>query len=147
MGTTFNETLKHIEFLAKLFGRNNGRYVIVVLLLELGIPTNYDGFDYLIQAITIYHTDPSQMIMKGLYPAVANVSKKKVDGPQVESSIRAAIKIAWKNHDELAWKRYFAEFAGKPSNTVFISKIARILELWEGCCEEYERKNKEEAMV
>ena len=123
------------------------RYVVVILLLELGIPTNYDGFDYLIQAITIYHTDPSQMIMKGLYPAVAKNSQKKVDGLQVESSIRAAIKIAWKYHDDIAWKRYFSEMSRKPSNTEFVSKIARVLELWEGCCEKYERKMEEEAII
>lgn len=144
---TIDETLKHIDFLAKLFGRNNVRYVIVVLLLELGIPTNYDGFDYLIQAITIYHTDPSQMIMKGLYPAVAKTSQKNVDGQHVESSIRTAIKIAWKYHDDIAWKRYFSETSRKPSNTEFVSKIARVLELWEGCCEEYELKNEEEAIM
>ena len=139
--------MKHMEFLASLYGKDKVRYVVVIILLELGIPTNYDGFDYLIQAIIIYHTDPSQMIVKGLYPAVAKASKKAVDGPHVESAIRAAIKAAWKHHDDIAWRWYFSGTSRRPSNTEFVSKIARVLELWEGCCEEYERKKEEEAIV
>lgn len=136
-----DETLHHIRFLARLFGRDNVRYVIVVLLLELGVPTNYDGFEYIIKAVTVYFRDPSVMIVKGLYPVIAESNEKLVDGPQVESAIRTAIKAAWKDRSNTAWDRYFHESMKKPSNTEFISRVARILELWEGCCKEEEIGN------
>ena len=139
MRITVDKALDHIEFLATLFGRDDVRYVIVVLLLELDVPTNYDGFDYLVRGITIYLRDPSQMIVKGLYPAIAATYGKDIAVPQIESAIRSAIKAAWKRHDAAAWERYFPGMAARPSNAEFISRIARILELWEGCCKKYER--------
>ena len=136
MRITFDNALNHIQFLATIFGRDRVRHVIVVLLLELNVPTDFDGFDYLVRGITIYNRDPSQMFGKGLYPAIAETYAKKVEVPQVESAIRCAIKSAWKNCDVVAWNRYFPDRTGKPSNAEFISRIAWILELWEGCCKE-----------
>lgn len=147
MGTTIEETLNHLQSLARLLGRDNVRYVIVVLLLELGIPTNYDGFEYLKEAVMIYFEDPSVMFVKGLYPAIAETDSRPVDGPQVESAIRSAIKVAWKNREEDIWDRYFHGKKARPSNAEFISRIARMVELWEGCCKEEERgENKGEVL-
>lgn len=146
MRITFDDALNHLYFLAKLFGRNNARYVIVILLLELNVPTNYDGFDYLVKGIMIYFRNQSHMMSKGLYPAIAEECAIDVEPIQIESAIRSAIKAAWKSRDETAWLWYFAGSAEKPSNAEFISRIARILELWEGCCKEYERC-KEEGML
>lgn len=139
MGITFDNALDHIDFLAKFFGRDNIRHVLVVLLLELDVPTNYDGFDYLVRGIMIYAKDPSQMMVKGLYPAIAATYDKEIAVPQIESAIRSAIKTAWKRFDALAWNRYFQGFTERPSNAEFISRIARILEVWEGCCTKYEQ--------
>lgn len=146
-----DETLVHIKFLARTFGRDGIRYVIVVFLLELGVPTNYDGFDFLVNAIAIYYEDPDQMITEGLYPAVASLyNRKKIWGTQVESSIRNAIRAAWRRRDAGVWIRYFSPDASgdvaKPSNTEFISTLARMLQVWEGCCIQYE-KQKHEGMV
>lgn len=64
MRITFDNALNHIQFLATIFGRDRVRHVIVVLLLELNVPTDFDGFDYLVRGITIYNRDPSQMFGK-----------------------------------------------------------------------------------
>lgn len=140
MSVIIDKALNHIQFLATIFGKDSVRHVIVVLLLELDVPTNYDGFDYLVRGITIYARDPSQMMVKGLYPAIASTYEKKVEAPQIESAIRSAIKAAWKRFDATAWNRYFPGTTEKPANAEFISRLARILELWEGCCEENEHK-------
>ena len=141
MGITFDKTLSHIQFLATVFGRDRVRHVIVVLLLELDIPTNYDGFDYLVRGIMIYFKELSLMMVKGLYPAIAATYEKEVEAPQIESAIRSAIGVAWKRYDAAAWERYFPGMTEKPSNAEFISRIARFLELWEGCCKENEKKS------
>ena len=45
---------------------------------------------------------------------------------------------AWENRDEAVWRCYFPSnqegFVEKPSNGEFISRVARFLELWQGCC-------------
>lgn len=137
------ETLDHVDFLARQFHQGDAQYVILVILLELDVPTNYDGFDYLSKAIALYHEDPAQMITKGLYAAVANAYRGAVDESQIESSIRSAVKSAWARRDESVWSLYFPfDKDGKikrPSNTEFISRIARVLQLWRGCCRAYER--------
>lgn len=139
------ETLEHIKFLARYWGRAGLQYMVITLLLELSVPTGCDGFDYLKESIILYYEDPMQTITKGLYPAVADQYDCFVDGTQIESSIRNAIRKAWKNRNENNWRRYFPpNIYGeipKPSNTEFISRIARVLELWKGCCEAYEQQS------
>lgn len=149
MVAAINEAIEHLRFLAKMFSRKNVRYVVILLLLEIGIPTNYDGFEYLVQAIMIYFSDPAQMIVKGLYPAVANACNKPEDAELIDSAIRAAIAFAW---DQCCDTRelYFPSnrYSDKPSNTVFISRVARILQVWEGCRKEVESEGyKEEVAI
>ena len=93
MRITFDNALNHIQFLATIFGRDRVRHVIVVLLLELNVPTDFDGFDYLVRGITIYNRDPSQMFGKGLYPAIAETYAKKVEVPQVESEYEKVVEL------------------------------------------------------
>lgn len=140
MDGMLDSTLNHFHFLAKLFGKGDMHYIVKIILIELGIPTNYDGFEYLTTGILVYFQDPSQMIIKGLYPVVAERSRKQVDGALVESAIRTAIKAGWKHREREAWELYFSGFTKRPSNTEFISRIACMLDLWQGCCEELNRR-------
>lgn len=143
MNYPIQDTLDHVKFLARQFHQNHAQYVILVILLELDVPTNYDGFDYLSKAIALYYETPEQMITKGLYAAVAGAYGGHVDESQIESSVRCAIKAAYNKRDESVWSLYFPfDKDGKierPSNTEFITRIARVLQLWRGCCRAYER--------
>ena len=106
----------------------------------MGIPAKRIGFEYLTQAIVRFYDDPAQAITKELYPGVADACGSGADAKQVESAIRAVIAEAWDNRIPKVWACYFPHYAGRqmdrPSNTEFISEIARFLELWQGCCEE-----------
>lgn len=137
-------TLKHMLFLARHLNRCDVQYVVVVLLLELGISTKYDGYEYLKQAIIFYYKDPTQQVTKELYPAVAKQFGGRVTGIHVEAAIRGTIKQAWAKRDNNIWGRYFpTDLDGnikKPTNTDFISRITNALELWKGCCEAYENQ-------
>ena len=147
MNYPIQDTLDHARFLARQFHKCDAQYVILITLLELDVPTNYDGFDYLSRAIAFYYEDPAQMITKGLYAVVADAYGGSVGDSQIESSIRSAIKSAWKKKDDTVWSLYFPfDKDGKikrPSNTEFISRIARVLQLWRGCCQAYERSREE----
>lgn len=143
MNYPIQETVVHVRFLARQFNRCDIQYVISVVLLELEVPTKFDGFDYLVNAIALYYKDPAQMITKGLYAAVADLYHGRVEASHVESSIRTAVKAAWKRKKDDIWKLYFPfEADGKikrPSNAEFISRIARVLQVWKGCCQAYDR--------
>lgn len=151
MSEAFESVLAHVEFLARRFKRDNLRNVICVILMELGIHTNHDGFDYLVTGITLYLRNKPLVRQLGLYPAIARQYREYVTDKQIERSIRNAIAAAWKNFDPVDWIRYFPpESDGKikkPCNTAFISRIARVLELWEGCCEETMNETCKEDLV
>ena len=139
-----DETLEHILFLARRFNKSNIRYVVIILLMELGVPTQYDGFDYLVKSIVLCIQDSALVMMKGLYNLVAEQYDRDMDTHQIEQAIRSAIDSAWKKGSSEAWDRYFLSGqrhgVRKPANAEFISRLARTIELWMGCCDAYERK-------
>ena len=140
-----DETLEHILFLARRFKKTNIRYVVIILLMELGVPTQYDGFDYLVKAIVLCVQDPALVMMKGLYNLVADQYDREMDTHQIEQAIRSAIDTAWQKGSLEAWDKYFSlgqrHGVRKPANAEFVSRIARLLELWMGCCDAYEHKS------
>lgn len=144
MGAESSFMLMHMDFLATLFRKEDIHYVAMLILMELGVPTNYDGFDYLVKGITLYVREPALIRSVGLYQAIA-MQYDFVTDKQVEHAIRCAIEAAWKKCNTDDWIRCFSpETNGKikkPCNTEFITRIARVLELWKGCC----LKNMQEA--
>lgn len=146
MGNTIGGTLRHAHFLARHLNKCELQYAVVAVLLELGIPTKRIGFDYLKNAIMLLFEDPAKMMTKGIYPAVSDLYDPEIGEFQIEQAIRSAITEAWKDRDEDVWSYYFPLDKNgnvkKPTNSEFISRIARFMELWQGCCKEvnYARK-------
>lgn len=140
MVSTLEGTLEHALFLARHLNKCSPQCAAVAMLLELGVPTKRIGFDYLKNAIVLFCEDPTQMITKGIYPAVGQLYTPEASPFQVEQAIRTAVNDAWENRDEVVWNYYFpADGHGntkKPPNAEFISRMGRFLELWQGCCEE-----------
>ena len=143
MPKNIEKTLDHILFLARRFHVSEIKYIAMVLILELGIDPKYDGYNYLLKAITMYLEAPSKLSIKNLYSAIAALYNGAIDEDQVEQSIRSAIKHAWDRRDNETWGYYFIfesqEEIGKPSNGEFISMVACIVELWKGWSKEYEK--------
>lgn len=133
-----NKTTDHILSLSLRFCTREAHLMVMTLLIELGFPMKLRGFDYLVKGICLYHEDPLQTITKDLYPAIASMYREQITPTQVEQSIRTAIGAAWKKRKDDDWIRYFPpDMDGKmkkPSNTEFISCVARALEFWKGCC-------------
>lgn len=140
MRCEIDKTLDHVLFLARRFKKEDVERVIMMVLIELGIPTHYDGFDYLVKAVSIFCDDPTQMIVKGLYPAVARQYNRQIEATHIEQAIRGAIQFAWNKHDDSTWMLYLPPGEGglkKPTNTEFVSRLAYVIELWKACREKY----------
>ena len=99
------------------------------LLLSLDISTKHNGFAYLREAILLMAKDPAQSVTKILYPEVARICGCHKEN--VERSIRTALDKAWEKRDPRKWQQYFPSAQQRPSNAVFISRMAEALLLEE----------------
>ena len=99
------------------------------LLLSLNISTKHDGFSYLRESVLLMAKNPGQSVTKVLYPEVARICGCNKDN--VERSIRTALDSAWKKRDSEKWHKFFPNAQQRPSNAVFISRIAEALLLGE----------------
>lgn len=97
------------------------------ILRCLNFNETHNGSQMLIPAITLFAQNPKQLVTKELYPAVARQWGEGMSRKQVERDIRYAIKYAWERQPPDAWRRY-ADFTKKPSNRVFIAKMAKLLD-------------------
>lgn len=94
-------------------------------LLLLDISTKHNGYVYLREAILLMVKDPAQSVTKVLYPEVAHLCGCRKD--HVERSIRTALDRAWEKRDKETWQKYFPSALQRPSNAVFISRLAEAL--------------------
>lgn len=106
---------------------------ISTLLVTLGVPVNYHGYNYLREAILRVAQKPDQAITKELYPDIAKMFGNGLSHKSVEHSIRNAIERAWLMRDDNIWQQYFpAANYGKtkrPTNGQFIHALADKLQL------------------
>lgn len=102
---------------------------VTALLLSLNISTKHNGFAYLRESVLLMAKDPAQSITKVLYPEVARICGCHKDN--VERSIRTALDKAWEKRDSGKWQKYFPHADHRPSNAVFISRLAEALLLEE----------------
>lgn len=139
MNTRVYDALKHAQFIARRLKRFNPDIAANLVLMELAIPVNSDGYDYLRRAIVAKYRHPAQLYMGEIYAFIGARYTSYVSPSCMEFTIRSNIKHAWQRRDAEVWEYYFpADVYGgkKPSNTVFISEIARFLALVELYCKE-----------
>lgn len=125
--------LRHIKQLRREMGWCGERQLVSAILLELRMNTKQPGFEYLCCAVGAYRKNPAQLITKELYPAVARACRSHVEPGAVERGIRAAIDATFRSCSREVWQMYFRDGGSKPSNTEFISMLARLIDL---CMEE-----------
>lgn len=99
------------------------------LLLSLGISTKHNGYVYLREGILLMAKDPAQSVTKMLYPEIAH--RCDCQKENVERSIRTALDRAWEKRDAVTWQKYFPNAEHRPSNAVFLSRLAEALLLEE----------------
>ena len=96
------------------------------LLLRLGFTAKLRGYSYLRDAVLQYALDPSQSIIKELYPQVA--ARYGVTAEDVEHSIRSAVMDAWSHKNEVLWNLYLDQKVQlRPSNAELIQGLSNSL--------------------
>lgn len=95
------------------------------LLLSLSISTKHNGFAYLREAVLLMAKDPTQSVTKILYPSIAHTCGCQKEN--VERSIRTALDKGWEKGSPAVWQKYFPEAGQRPSNAVFITRLAEAL--------------------
>lgn len=95
------------------------------LLLFHHISPRHNGYDYMRAAIVRMIKEPDISTTKALYPAIARQFGCKPG--HVERSIRSALDAAWNRSAPEIWQKYFPGTTRRPSNTVFISRMAELL--------------------
>ena len=98
------------------------------MLQELGIPCSLSGFQYLLDAVSVFAESDYCPITSHLYPRVAENHGKKPS--QIERAIRHAIETGFDRADPDTLYKYFGNstspIKGKPTNGEFIATLARL---------------------
>ena len=101
------------------------------MLLDLGIPDNLRGFDYLRTAIEVCLQEPEAIhnMTTFLYPAVARCYGTQPH--RVERTMRHAIQCGWTRCDLTMQEKYFGGKVDpnrcKPKNSEFIARATNII--------------------
>ena len=101
------------------------------VFLELGIPQNVKGYDYLMAAVLLATDEPEliQAMVKELYPRVADLFNTTAS--RAERAMRHALELAWNNSEPKILFKLFGYTVGlekdKPTNGNFIAIMANKL--------------------
>ena len=101
------------------------------VFLELGIPQNVKGYDYLMAAVLLATDEPEliQAMTKELYPRVADLFNTTES--RAERAMRHALELAWSNSEPKTLFKMFGYTVGtakdKPTNGNFIATMANKL--------------------
>ena len=101
------------------------------VFLELGIPQNVKGYDYLMAAVLITTDEPELIhaMTKELYPRIADLIDTTAS--RAERAMRHALELAWNNSEPRTLFKMFGYTVGsakdKPTNSNFIALMANKL--------------------
>ena len=107
--------------------RHTHQILIKQILRDLGIPVHRKGYRQLIVAILLYLQDENQSLTTEIYPGVST-TVGCADWRIVERDTRYAIQYAWEHGDPDIWHLYFPQSRKSPSNKLFISTLAQLLQ-------------------
>lgn len=135
MVQTVNGTLEYVISLTSHVPAGDVPGAVLTLLAEMGFHAHMDGFYYLRKAICLRCDEPD-MRMSSIYQEIVMESHYAITCEQVEQAIMGVISNAWRSRNREIWGYFFCGMLGKskPSNKVFVSRIACFMELWRGCC-------------
>lgn len=121
--------LRRVVFLAKHFGDNDVKDIVKLCLMDIDMPTDMDGYKYLICGIVFLYKNPDSMITKHVYPAIAKEFGCR--STHVEIAIRRAIEATWR-YRGVKWLSYFPDNR-KLTNGEFISTMTEVIVFWDIC--------------
>ena len=92
MKCAINDTIAYVKLLAQNLAGCDSNCAILAIMFDLAIPVNYDGFQYLKEAVSIQYTDPRLDLVNNIYEILAK--RYGVSTDMIASAIRSAVKAA-----------------------------------------------------
>lgn len=136
--------LEYILFLSRHLHGCKIRCIVNAILIELDIPVERMGYEFLLRGAVMLYRDCTQRLTKEIYPQVSKSFGGSVGEDTVEGEMRATVKIGWKRGVVEIWEMFFPTPKGAertaPSNKVFLLKIVRVLQLWKDICDANEER-------
>ena len=87
---------------------------------------HWGGYDEIRAAVPLFAQDPTQSMVKDLYPAVAVLCDRN-SWQQVEKAIRDIKEYAYKHRNDAVWQEYFPGYSRCPTNKEFIARLAKFI--------------------
>lgn len=107
---------------------NDLNSIIKRKLVEIGVPTNYLGYHYLIEALTVRVTSNSHVLISEVYEEVAR--RHHTESNCVESAIRNVLTHTFENRNKNYEKLFLKDNSEKKTtNSKFISLLAEEIKL------------------
>lgn len=136
MSCTVGDTLEHLLFTTRHIRQGDVQAAILLVLMELGIPEQYDGFYYLRRAVYLKYKNES-MNLNTIQQRISEECGPGTASGQIHQAINAAIGQGWNHGDPEAWN-YYVRGAGteqmhKPTINALVCRLARVIELWCSC--------------
>lgn len=147
MKSATDDTITYIKRMAQNMVGFDPNYVVLAFMLDLRIPVNPHGFEYLKSAILMRYKHPTMDLANDIYLTIAS-TQGNVSGEMIAASIRRVIKSAFDRGNIPKWEIYLPAATitenRPPTNAEVIAGLARIVELWQGCSEAYLRQQYKE---
>lgn len=139
MSYTVGDTLEHLLFTTRHIRRGDVQAAILLVLMELGIPEQYDGFYYLRRAVYLKYQNEA-MNLSAIKQRISEECGPGTASGQIHQAIHAAIAQGWDHGDHEAWTYYVcgieAEPVQRPTINALVCRLARVMELWCSCSRE-----------
>ena len=149
MKCAIDDTIAYIKRMAQNMAGFDPDYAVLAFMLDLKIPVNLYGFEYLKLAILMRYKNPTMDLTNEIYWKIAEVHGD-IGGDVISSSIRRVIRSSFSPDNITKWKLYLPAssltMGYPPTNAETIAGLARILEFWQGCSEAYLRQASKEVV-
>lgn len=133
MKSTVSEAISFMLSITKHIRSGDIRACILCILIELNFNTNSDGFFYLRDVVAMKVEHPN-MRYQDICTELAAVYGNSYSFHQMDQAIRMIITKAWAESDHEKWLLLLPQIRNKrptrPSNNVFVSQLACMIELW-----------------
>lgn len=144
-----SDTITYIKRMAQNMAGFDPNYAVLAFMLDLKIPVNPHGFEYLKTAILLRYENPTMDLAKDIYLAIAS-THGNISGEMIAASIRRVIKSAFDRGNITRWQIYLPAAIitedRPPTNAEVIAGLARIVEFWQGCSDAYLRQQHKEVV-
>ena len=138
MERTIDDTMRYVALLTRHIRKGDIPAAILAVLADLEFQAHKEGFLYLRKSIYL-KTVNSDLNLSAIYLEIIRICSNVSGSKQIDRAICNSITDAWKGRNRTKWDLFFsgkADRNSRPSNYMFIARIACYIELWCSWCKE-----------